>query len=140
MSDSARLGTMAKWLWEARVRRLPYRNLPQELRPTSIAEAYAAQEAYYRLAEPVYGAVAGAKIATTTKVMQQLMGIDHPCGGAIFSRTIHPSPAKLHASDFVNPSKAKSRSGSAPICRRPARHGRASASARQSSARWRRSN
>jgi len=48
MSDSARLGTMAKWLWEARVRRLPYRNLPQELRPTSIAEAYAAQEAYYR--------------------------------------------------------------------------------------------
>jgi len=36
------------------------------LRPTSIAEAYAAQEVYYRLAEPVYGAVAGAKIATTT--------------------------------------------------------------------------
>jgi len=30
-----------------------------------IAEAYAAQEAYYRLAEPTYGAVAGAKIATT---------------------------------------------------------------------------
>jgi hypothetical protein len=27
------------------------RNLPGELRPASIAEAYAAQEAYYRLAE-----------------------------------------------------------------------------------------
>src|SRR5262249_39505418 len=63
---------------------------------------YAAQEAYYGLAEPVYGAVAGAKIATTTKVMQRLMGIDHPCGGAIFSRTIHRSPAKLRAADFVN--------------------------------------
>ena len=102
MAESARLQAMAQWMWDARARRLPYRNLPDDLRPASIAEAYAAQEAYYRLAEPTYGAVAGAKIATTTKVMQQLMGIDHPCGGAIFSRTIHRSPAKLRAADFVN--------------------------------------
>jgi 2-oxo-3-hexenedioate decarboxylase/2-keto-4-pentenoate hydratase len=97
-----RLGAMARWLWEGRVQRQPYRNLPDDLRPASLAEAYAAQEAYYRLAEPTYGAVGGAKIATTTKVMQQLMGINHPCGGAIFSRTIHASPAKLRAADFVN--------------------------------------
>jgi len=106
MTDSARLQAkvqaMAQWMWDARQRRLPYRNLPDVLRPASIAEAYAAQEAYYRLAEPTFGAVGGAKIATTTKVMQALMGIDHPCGGAIFSRTIHRSPAKLHADDFVN--------------------------------------
>jgi 2-keto-4-pentenoate hydratase len=102
MAESARLQAMAQWMWEARARRLPYRNLPDDLRPASIAEAYAAQEAYYRLAEPTYGAVAGAKIATTTKVMQELMGINHPCGGAIFSRTIHASPAKLRAADFVN--------------------------------------
>jgi len=99
---NARLQAMAQWMWQARQRRLPYRNLPDDLRPASIAEAYAAQEAYYRMAESVYGAVAGAKIATTTKVMQQLMGIDHPCGGAIFSRTIHRSPAQLGAADFVN--------------------------------------
>jgi 2-oxo-3-hexenedioate decarboxylase/2-keto-4-pentenoate hydratase len=102
MSDGERLQAMAQWMWDARQRRLPYRNLPDDLRPDSIAEAYAAQEAYYRLAEPTYGAVAGAKIATTTKVMQQLMGINHPCGGAIFSRTIHASRAKLRAADFVN--------------------------------------
>src|ERR1700756_5487920 len=102
MAKSARLQAMAQWMWDARARRLPYRNLPDELRPASIAEAYTAQEAYYRLAEPVYGPVGGAKIATTTKVMQQLMGIPHPCGGAIFSRTIHHSPAKLRAGDFVN--------------------------------------
>ena len=98
----AKVEKMAQWLWQARQCRLPYRNLPDELRPASIAEAYAAQEAYYRLAEPSLGAVGGAKIATTTKVMQQLMGITHPCGGAIFSRTIHASPAKLRAADFVN--------------------------------------
>jgi 2-keto-4-pentenoate hydratase len=102
MAESARLHAMAQWMWEARARRLPYRNLPDDLRPASIAEAYAAQEAYYRLAEPTYGAVAGAKIATTTKVMQRLMGINHPCGGAVFRRTIHASPARLRAADFVN--------------------------------------
>jgi 2-keto-4-pentenoate hydratase len=102
MTDDARLQAMAQWMWDARQRRLPYRNLPEDLRPASIAEAYAAQEAYYGLAESTFGAVAGAKIATTTKVMQALMGIDHPCGGAIFSRTIHRSPAKLRAADFVN--------------------------------------
>src|SRR5215472_6185591 len=102
MADGGQTQAMAEWLWQARQRRLPYRNLPDELRPASIADAYAAQEAYYRLAESTHGLVAGAKIATTTKVMQQLMGIDHPCGGAIFSRTIHQSPATLRAADFVN--------------------------------------
>ncbi|MFZ3359071.1 MAG: fumarylacetoacetate hydrolase family protein [Xanthobacteraceae bacterium] len=102
MDDDARLNAMAQWMWDGRRRRLLYRNLPDELRPVSIAEAYAAQEVYYRLAEPVYGAIGGAKIATTTKVMQQLMGIDHPCGGAILARTIHASPAKLRTADFVN--------------------------------------
>jgi 2-keto-4-pentenoate hydratase len=102
LDNSDRLNAMAQWMWDARQRRLPYRNLPDELRPQSIGEAYAAQEAYYRLAEPLYGAVGGAKIATTTKVMQQLMGITHPCGGAIFARTIHTSPAGLRTADFVN--------------------------------------
>jgi len=102
MDTNARLTAMARSMWDARQRRLPYRDLPDDLRPASIAEAYAAQEAYYRLAEPVYGAVAGAKIATTTKVMQRLMGIDHPCGGAIFARTIHASPARVRKADFVN--------------------------------------
>src|SRR5580658_3897824 len=102
MNKSDRVDAMARWMWDARSQRLPYRNLPADLQPASIAEAYAAQEVYYRLAEPVYGPVAGAKIGTTTKVMQQLMGINHACGGAIFARTIHASPAKIAAADFVN--------------------------------------
>src|SRR5580693_6476456 len=102
MGNNVHVNAMAQWMWEARRRRQSYGNLPESLRPGSIAEAYAAQEAYYALAEPVYGAVAGAKIATTTKVMQRLMGIDHPCGGAIFARTVHQTPAALRAADFVN--------------------------------------
>ena len=97
-----RAESMARHMWDARRLRQTYRNLPDSLTPMSIAEAYAAQEAYWRLAEPVYGPVAGVKVATTTKVMQHLMGITHPCGGAIFAKTIHTSPARISKADFVN--------------------------------------
>src|SRR4051812_19591302 len=96
------IDAMAQHMWDARRARKNYTNLPAELKPASISEAYEAQEVYYRLAEPVYGSLGGVKVATTTKVMQQLMGITHPCGGAIFSRTIHTSPARIAKSDLVN--------------------------------------
>lgn len=99
---NTRPDSMARHLWDARRARQNYANLPDSLKPASMHEAYAAQEAYWRLAEPVYGAVAGVKVATTTKVMQQLMGINHPCGGAIFAKTIHASPARISKADFVN--------------------------------------
>ena len=81
-------------------RRADYRNLPADIAPATIADAYAAQLALVRLLTPRKGEVAGLKIATTTKVMQQLMGIDHPCGGTIFERTVHQSPAKLRLADY----------------------------------------
>jgi 2-keto-4-pentenoate hydratase len=99
---NTRAESIARHMWGARGMRQTYENLPESLTPASISEAYAAQEAYWRLAEPVYGPVAGVKVATTTKVMQQLMGITHPCGGAIFSKTIHPSPARISKAQFVN--------------------------------------
>jgi 2-keto-4-pentenoate hydratase len=99
---NARLESIARHVWNARRTRQKYANLPDSLKPRSIDEAYAAQEEYWRLAELVYGPVAGVKVATTTKVMQQLMGITHPCGGAIFSKTIYPSPGRISKGDFVN--------------------------------------
>ena len=80
--------------------RADYRNLPAEIAPANIAQAYAAQLALVRLLAPRKGKVAGLKIATTTKIMQQLMGIDHPCGGTIFEKTVHTSPAELRLSDY----------------------------------------
>ena len=67
------IDAMARYMWDARRARQKHANLPAALHPGSIAEAYQAQEAYCRLAEPVYGPVAGVKVATTTKVMQELM-------------------------------------------------------------------
>ena len=59
--NDARVDAMARHMWDARRARQKFGNLPDDLKPGSIAEAYRAQEIYYRLAEPVYGPVAGVK-------------------------------------------------------------------------------
>src|SRR5262245_44398637 len=92
----------ARFLDEAHRARARYQNLPEAIAPANFDEAYAAQEALCALWEPRLGKIAGRKIAVTTKVMQELMGIDHPCGGTIFSSRVHKSPAKIAKSDFVN--------------------------------------
>jgi hypothetical protein len=38
-TNDERLGAMARFMWDARQRRGRYRNLPDELRPASLAEA-----------------------------------------------------------------------------------------------------
>ena len=91
---------VARYVLAEHERRADYRNLPPEIAPGNIAQAYAAQIALVRLLTPRKGKVAGLKIATTTKIMQQLMGIDHPCGGTIFENTVHASPAQLRLSDY----------------------------------------
>jgi 2-keto-4-pentenoate hydratase len=90
----------ARFIADAHAARTRYTNLPEAIAPRTVSEAYAAQEALRPLWEPLHGPVAGLKIATTTKVMQQLMGIDHPCGGMIYQRRVHTSPATIRLADF----------------------------------------
>src|SRR5690348_17779272 len=92
----------ALYLFDAHRARADYCNLPPGIAPRTIADAYAAQAALAPLLEAQFGPVAGLKIATTTKVMQALMGIDHPCGGLIFARRIHASPARIRLADHVH--------------------------------------
>lgn len=92
----------ARHIARAHANRERYENLPGALTPPSITDAYRVQEALAELWMPVRGPIAGLKIATTTKVMQQLMGIDHPCGGMIYASMIHPSPAKIDTSRFMH--------------------------------------
>jgi 2-keto-4-pentenoate hydratase len=92
----------ARFLDEAHRARARYQNLPDGMAPRNFEEAYAAQEALCGLWLPRLGAIAGRKIAVTTKVMQDLMGIDHPCGGMIFASRVHRSPAEIAKADFIN--------------------------------------
>lgn len=92
----------ARFIDEAHKTGARYQNLPDALAPANVPEAYAGQAALVELWTPRLGPVAGLKIATTTKVMQALMGIDHPCMGTIFSSRIWTSPAEIRKADFVN--------------------------------------
>jgi 2-keto-4-pentenoate hydratase len=75
--------------------------LPPELYPADLDEAYAIRAAYEEIEEAVgRGAVAGCKIAITTKVMQELCGIAEPCYGAIFSNEVHRGKATLRAQRY----------------------------------------
>jgi 2-keto-4-pentenoate hydratase len=91
----------ARYVLDAHRSRADYRNLPPEIAPRTLSDAYAAQAALAPLLEAQFGPVAGLKIATTTKVMQALMGIDHPCGGLIFARRIHASPTRIRLAEHV---------------------------------------
>jgi len=91
-----------RFLDDAHRTRASYQNIPAEIGPQTVAEAYDVQEALCARWAERLGAVAGLKIATTTKVMQQLMGIDHPCGGMIFASRVHHSPASIGTADYVN--------------------------------------
>jgi 2-keto-4-pentenoate hydratase len=92
----------ARFIEEAHRTRATYRNLPEEIAPKTVAEAYDAQEALAQVWEKRLGPVAGRKIATTTRIMQELMGIDHPCGGLIFASCVHRAPATIKKTDYVN--------------------------------------
>lgn len=92
----------ARFIDEAHRTRARYRNLPEAIAPRSVTDAYAVQAALCELWALRLGAVAGLKIATTTKVMQALMGIDHPCMGTIFASRVHTSPATISKADFIN--------------------------------------
>ncbi|KAI9022595.1 2-keto-4-pentenoate hydratase [Hyaloraphidium curvatum] len=91
----------ARWIASQRSQRLPYANLPEELAPPDVSAAYAAQEALHDLLTPELGPIGALKIATTTPVMQKLMGIGHPTAGAVFASQMRRTPATLASGDFV---------------------------------------
>ncbi|MEM1307173.1 MAG: fumarylacetoacetate hydrolase family protein [Pseudomonadota bacterium] len=92
----------ARAIADAHLARASFENLGGDLEPPTIDDAYAVQDALRPIWSPRKGEIVGLKIATTTKVMQQLMGIDHPCGGMIYEKTLHQSGVALPISDFVN--------------------------------------
>lgn len=94
--------TAARYIFDSHAAHTAYQNLPPEIAPATVEQAYTAQEALAQLLIPREGEVAGLKIAVATKVMQELMGIDHPCGGMIFARRIHASPATLRLADYIH--------------------------------------
>ncbi|MCS5606085.1 MAG: fumarylacetoacetate hydrolase family protein [Alphaproteobacteria bacterium] len=77
--------------------------LPEAIMPRDINAAYRVQDALQALwVEAGAGEVAGWKVALTSKVMQELVGVSQPCEGAIFANRIHHDPAMVAHDAFVN--------------------------------------
>lgn len=96
-----RILAAAKFIATARRSRAPLAALPADIVPATEAEGYQVQRALHDLMRPQVGALVGYKIGCTSKVMQEYLGIPHPCGGGVFEKGVHDSGVKLAASDFV---------------------------------------
>jgi 2-keto-4-pentenoate hydratase len=92
---------LARQLAAAHAGRQPFESLSASGRRLTMDEAYAVQDRFVRLLETQEKAsIAGYKIGLTSAVMQQMVGIDSPIGGAILSSRVHPGGWVLDRSAF----------------------------------------
>ena len=75
-----------------------FKNLPENLRPSNIDEAYKAQILFQK--KSGRGNLGGFKIALASKIQQELCGIDHPIAGGIFNNEIKSSPTTFQLNKF----------------------------------------
>lgn len=79
----------------------PIGHLPQDCSPKDLADAMRLQAELNRiLTQRGFGPVVGTKIGCTTRVMQDYLGMQHPCSGAIFATTVHHREATLNYADY----------------------------------------
>jgi len=96
-----RILAAANRLAVARRIRTPLTPLESDIAPVDEAEGYAVQRALHDLLLPHQGAPIGYKIGCTSKVMQDYLGIPHPCSGGVFERGVHESGARLASGDYI---------------------------------------
>lgn len=75
-------------------------DLPEPIRPSSLADAYRIQAALVgRLLPPGAHAV-GYKVACTSRIAQEALRIDRPLFGRLLAHRVHGDGARLDAADF----------------------------------------
>jgi 2-oxo-3-hexenedioate decarboxylase/2-keto-4-pentenoate hydratase len=107
MNDIRRLPPMMKTLAAAgiiaaaRRNRTPLAALPAEAALADEADGYRIQAAVHGLLTTDFGELVGYKIGCTSAVMQEYLGIPHPCGGGVLAHGVHASGAWLAAKNYV---------------------------------------
>ena len=75
--------------------------LPEGSTPADEDAAYRLQFALHAWFEAEgWGARVGWKVGATTNVMQELLGIDHPCAGGVMQRRRHQGAASFEIAEF----------------------------------------
>jgi len=102
MSYSQKIERVAEALEAQHASNARFEPLSGPLELATLDEAYAAQRVLIqRWNTGARGPIAGYKIALTSKAVQDLVGVDHPCAGAVFGSTVHDSPATVARTGFV---------------------------------------
>ncbi|HEV8390471.1 MAG TPA: fumarylacetoacetate hydrolase family protein [Dongiaceae bacterium] len=92
--DQSHIAQAADFLWRTRIEQRRIEALPDHLRPPSLAEGYAIQDAMVAIAaQPV----SGWKIAATSKAGQDHIGVTEPLAGRLFKSFILQDGARLPA-------------------------------------------
>lgn len=87
---------------ENRLRPQPISPLEPSIRPQTMDQAYAIQPLLHeRLKLAGLGDRVGYKIGCTTPVMQEFLGIRHPCAGGVMAETMYRHDAELQLSDYA---------------------------------------
>ena len=94
--------TAAQRLFDAHRRREPFAPLAPELAPRSAEDAYAIQDCFVALRAGELGAIAGYKIALSSKAMQRFVGVHEPQAGVMLESTLRRTPARVRAADYVH--------------------------------------
>ena len=99
--DQERIEKAAAFMHQTHIDGSGHHRIPEEIRPRNLDEAYAAQVAFHRLragnASPL---LAGYKIAATSKVIQEQVGMNEPFLGAILPGMVYRSPHSLSIEDY----------------------------------------
>jgi 2-keto-4-pentenoate hydratase len=91
----------AQRLFEAHERRERFAPLPAGLAPRTIDEAHAIQDLFVAHRAQKLGGIAGYKIALTSPQMRKFVGVEAPQAGVMLESTLHRSPARVRAADYV---------------------------------------
>ena len=81
----------------------PIGQLPPGCRPADAEDSMAIQDVVHALlTEKGYGEVVGTKIGCTTKIMQEYLGMPHPCAGGIFDTTVQHGAGEFGFDTFLH--------------------------------------
>lgn len=92
-------GGQAQKIAQQRLMRAPVFLDPDE-RPKTKVEAYTLQSDVNQQLIAQLGPIAGYKIGCTTPVMRAFLGIDTPCAGDVFAKTVYRRSAKIEADAY----------------------------------------
>lgn len=94
----------ASKLAAARLNASPLDNLTATLQPPDIDASYRLQDSLnQQLAAATMADAIGYKIGCTTRIMQQYLGIEHPCAGVVFSTSVQHHHGTFNTDTLCRP-------------------------------------